>query len=82
MFCYLTEDRNEAARVITEIVHPAISRPEEELRERLLIGSAEECAEKVAAYESAGAQKIYLWPVANEIEQLHLFAEKVVRGSP
>ena len=81
MFCFLTEDRNEADKVISEIVRPAINRPEEELHERLLIGSAEECAEKVAAYESAGAQKIYLWPVANEMEQLCLFAEKIKKSS-
>ena len=78
MFCYVTEDQGVAERVIRDIIAPAINRPEEELRERLPVGSAEECAEKLSAYKAAGAQRIYLWPVEDEVRQLELFQERVI----
>jgi alkanesulfonate monooxygenase SsuD/methylene tetrahydromethanopterin reductase-like flavin-dependent oxidoreductase (luciferase family) len=50
----------------------------EPLRSILPIGSAEECAQKVLAYERAGAQRIFLWPLADERAQLEMFRERVV----
>jgi alkanesulfonate monooxygenase SsuD/methylene tetrahydromethanopterin reductase-like flavin-dependent oxidoreductase (luciferase family) len=47
-----------------------LKRPTDELRQRLLVGPAQECAEKLAAYQSAGAHRIMLWPVSDEIHQL------------
>jgi alkanesulfonate monooxygenase SsuD/methylene tetrahydromethanopterin reductase-like flavin-dependent oxidoreductase (luciferase family) len=55
-----------------------LNRPVEELRPILPIGSAEECAARLRAYEPAGAQRIFLWPVTEEREQLELFRERVV----
>ncbi|MDP6798781.1 MAG: LLM class flavin-dependent oxidoreductase [SAR202 cluster bacterium] len=78
MFYYVTEDRDEARRTLTEVVGTAINRPIEELAERLPIGPAQECAEKLAAYEAAGAQRIYMWPVADELNQLETFWNRVV----
>ena len=78
MFCYITEDAGEADRMIRDVIAPAINRPEEELRARLPVGSAEECAEKLAAYQAAGAQRLYLWPVDDEVRQLELFKERVI----
>ena len=40
MWCYITEDRAEAERVLRERVVPTVHRPEEVLRERLPIGPA------------------------------------------
>ena len=77
MLMYITEDRTTADRIIKDVVSPAINRPEEELRERLLIGPAGECAEKLAAYKAAGAQRVFLWPVGDELDQLALFQERV-----
>ena len=74
---YITEDRTTADRIIKDVVSPAINRPEEELRERLLIGPAGECAQKLAAYKAAGAQRVFLWPVDDELDQLALFHERV-----
>ena len=56
---------------------PTLDRPEEELRQRLLVGPAEECAQKLAAYQEAGAQRIFLWPVEDELRQLATFQERV-----
>ena len=77
MFMYVTEDRSTAARIIEEVISPALNRPEDELRRRLLVGSAEECASKLAEYNAAGAQRIFLWPVDDEVRQLETFRERV-----
>ena len=77
MFFYVTEDRTVAGRIIREVLSPTLNRPEEELSQRLLVGSAGECAEKLAAYQGAGAQRIYLWPVKDELLQLEVFMERV-----
>ena len=53
-------------------------RPAEQLRALLPIGSAEDCAEKLLAYERAGAQRVFLWPLADERAQLEAFRERVV----
>ena len=55
-----------------------MDRPPEELRERLAFGPAESVVEKLAAFRDAGMQWMFLWPVADEIEQLHRLAEEVV----
>jgi probable F420-dependent oxidoreductase len=78
MFFHVTEDRAEADHVLLHVLAPTLRRPAEELRERLLVGPAEECAEKLDAYRSAGAQRILLWPVNNEIRQLETFEKHVI----
>ena len=78
MWFYITEDENEAERMLNEVLAPAINRPVPELRERLPIGSALACAEKLAAYQKVGVQRIYLWPLADELEQIKIFMKQVV----
>ena len=77
MFFYVTEDRVTAERIIRDVLSPMLNRPEEELRRRLLVGPAQECAEKLAAYRAAGAQRLFLWPVEDELHQLTMFWERV-----
>jgi probable F420-dependent oxidoreductase len=77
MFFYVTEDGATSERIVREVLSPTLNRPEEELRARLLVGPAEECAEKLAAYRAAGAQRIFLWPVEDELRQLATFQERV-----
>ena len=77
MFFYVTEERAAARRIVREILSPTLNRPEEELSQRLLVGPAGKCAEKLAAYQAAGAQRIFLWPVEDELRQLALFRERV-----
>ncbi len=78
MFFRVTEDRASAERIVREVLSPTLRRPEAELRERLLIGPAEECAEKLSAYRAAGARQIFLWPVEDESRQLSTFRERVL----
>ncbi len=77
MWCYITEDSREAERVFTERIFPIIDRPQEILRERLAIGPAEDFAEKLIAYREAGVQRVFIWPVGDEVRQLELFKERV-----
>ncbi len=77
MFMFVTEDRTKANRVLSEVLGAFLKRPIDQLSERLLVGSPEACAEKLAAYQLAGVQRIFLWPISAESDQLALFQEKV-----
>ncbi len=78
MFLYVTEDRAAAHRVVLNVLEPALKRPGPDLSQRLLVGPVGECAEKLAAYRSAGVRRILLWPVEDELRQLEAFREHVV----
>jgi alkanesulfonate monooxygenase SsuD/methylene tetrahydromethanopterin reductase-like flavin-dependent oxidoreductase (luciferase family) len=78
MWLYITEGERESERMLHEVLAPALNRPVAELRERLPIGSPEDCAEKLAAYHDVGVQRIYLWPLADELEQIKIFMGQVV----
>jgi probable F420-dependent oxidoreductase len=73
MWCYITDDRDEAERVLKERVVPTVHRPQETLRERLPIGPPELFAEKLTAFAKAGVQRVFIWPVADEAHQLERF---------
>ena len=72
------DDQAAADRILSTVLSPAINRPVDELRERLPIGHPEICAERLAAYAKAGVQSIFVWPLEDELEQLQLFAERVM----
>lgn len=78
MWLYVTQDEREAERMLQDVLAPALNRPVAELRERLPIGSAQNCAEKLAAYQQVGVQRIYIWPLADELEQIKTFMRQVV----
>ena len=63
--------------MLAGVLQPMLNRALDELREKLPIGPAEECAEKLAAYARAGAQRVFIWPLANELEQLDRFQSRV-----
>jgi alkanesulfonate monooxygenase SsuD/methylene tetrahydromethanopterin reductase-like flavin-dependent oxidoreductase (luciferase family) len=78
MMTYITEDHGEAERVARDVLSPALGRAPEELLDRLLLGSADHCAERLRAYRDAGAQRVFIWPAADPRRQLEVFAERVV----
>ena len=78
MWLYITENEAESERILVEVLAPVLNRPVAELREWLPIGSAQNCAEKLAAYRNVGVQRVYLWPLANELEQIKIFMKQVV----
>jgi alkanesulfonate monooxygenase SsuD/methylene tetrahydromethanopterin reductase-like flavin-dependent oxidoreductase (luciferase family) len=80
---HLTEDRGAAERTLTDVLAPMLHRPAEALRSvPLLIGPAEVCAERLAAFVDAGARRIFVWPLRDELAQLELFRERVTSLVP
>jgi alkanesulfonate monooxygenase SsuD/methylene tetrahydromethanopterin reductase-like flavin-dependent oxidoreductase (luciferase family) len=77
MWCYITDDHAEADRILRERVIPTVHRPEDTLRERLPIGPAELFAEKLTEFARSGAQRVYIWPIADERQQLDRFWNEV-----
>jgi alkanesulfonate monooxygenase SsuD/methylene tetrahydromethanopterin reductase-like flavin-dependent oxidoreductase (luciferase family) len=73
----VTDDAREAARAIDDLA-PVLNRAPEELRALSLpIGPPELCAERMRAFADAGAQRVFLWPLRDEVRQLELFADRV-----
>ena len=75
-YFYVAKQRNEAEQVVPDQLSH-LGRPESEFGERLLVGSAEQCAEKITAYKVAGVQRIFLWPITDGLRQLETFQEQV-----
>ena len=79
MWLYVTERRPDAERMLRDVLAPMLGRPIDELRDLALpIGSAEQCAERISAYQDAGAQRIFVWPLADDLNQLERFRNEVV----
>jgi alkanesulfonate monooxygenase SsuD/methylene tetrahydromethanopterin reductase-like flavin-dependent oxidoreductase (luciferase family) len=79
IWVYVTEDRATLDRVLRERLAPMLGRPAEALTELPLpIGPAEVCAEGLRAYADAGVQRMFVWPLGDETEQLERFAERVM----
>jgi alkanesulfonate monooxygenase SsuD/methylene tetrahydromethanopterin reductase-like flavin-dependent oxidoreductase (luciferase family) len=75
---YITQNTKRAESVLTDILAPMLKRPVEALRALSLpIGPAELCAERLSHFASSGAQRIFLWPLGDELAQLELFREHV-----
>ena len=76
---YVTEDMRRAERVLADVLAPLLGRPVEQLQSLSLpIGPAEVCAERLAAFADAGAQRLFVWPLCDEVRQIELFRERVV----
>jgi len=79
MWLYVTDRPADAERMLADILAPLLRRPVEALRDLALpIGSPEQCAERISAYAEAGAERVFVWPLADELRQLELFREEVV----
>lgn len=78
MWTYVTEDRRKQDHIFEDVLGPLLNRPLEQLRAVLPVGPAEECAEKMRAFADAGAERVFIWPLADEAEQLRLFASRVI----
>jgi alkanesulfonate monooxygenase SsuD/methylene tetrahydromethanopterin reductase-like flavin-dependent oxidoreductase (luciferase family) len=78
MFSYVTDDPGAIDRAVRQKLGPAVGRTPDELAGKLLMGTAEACAERIRAYQAAGVQRIVIWPAADEIAQLRIFAEQVM----
>jgi alkanesulfonate monooxygenase SsuD/methylene tetrahydromethanopterin reductase-like flavin-dependent oxidoreductase (luciferase family) len=79
MWLYVTEARRDAERMLRDVLAPMLRRPVDGLRDLALpIGSAEQCAQRISAFREAGAERIFVWPLADELDQLERFRNDVV----
>jgi alkanesulfonate monooxygenase SsuD/methylene tetrahydromethanopterin reductase-like flavin-dependent oxidoreductase (luciferase family) len=78
MWTWVTEDAEDARRVLHDVLGPALGRDPGELAGRLLVGPAGHCAELLQRYADAGCRRVHVWPVAAETDQLRLVAEDVL----
>jgi alkanesulfonate monooxygenase SsuD/methylene tetrahydromethanopterin reductase-like flavin-dependent oxidoreductase (luciferase family) len=77
MWTWITESRVERERVLADVLAPLLRRDVDELRDRVCVGSAEQCAELLSRYAGAGCQRVYLWPLGDEPRQIELAAAEV-----
>jgi hypothetical protein len=76
---HVTENSRSATRMITEVLAPMLGRDADLIRAMALpIGPAEVCAQRLSRYARAGAQRVFLWPLTDEVRQLELFRERVI----
>ena len=78
MWTWVTDKRSDAERVLTEIVGPLVRRDPAELRGRICVGPADECAELLSRYARAGCERVHFWPVGDERRQVELIAGEVM----
>jgi alkanesulfonate monooxygenase SsuD/methylene tetrahydromethanopterin reductase-like flavin-dependent oxidoreductase (luciferase family) len=78
MWTWITDKRSDADRVLSEVVGPLVRRDPAELRGRICVGSAQECAELLSRYARAGCQRVHFWPVGDEQRQIELIAGDVM----
>lgn len=78
MWTWVTGSRSDAERVLAEVVGPVVGRDPAELRGRICVGTADECAEILSRYATAGCQRVHFWPVGDERRQIELIAGEVL----
>ena len=64
--------------MLNDRLAPAIQRPVEQLRERLSVRVCRPVLDKLMAFREAGVQRLFVWPVDDEIGQLRRFADEVL----
>lgn len=69
MWLHVTEERSERDAVLDQLA-TMLRRDRSDLAATLPIGAAAHCAEIVARYREAGADRIIFWPVGDELRQL------------
>ncbi len=78
LWLYVADNPNDADRVLADVLAPMIRRPVEELRAMWLpVGTPEVCAERLSAFAAAGAERMFVWPLADDLHQLERFALEV-----
>jgi alkanesulfonate monooxygenase SsuD/methylene tetrahydromethanopterin reductase-like flavin-dependent oxidoreductase (luciferase family) len=75
MWLYVTESRRAANAMLADVLAPMLGRSLDQLAGLPLpIGGHAACAETLAAYRAAGAERVFFWPLADDLRQLELAA--------
>jgi alkanesulfonate monooxygenase SsuD/methylene tetrahydromethanopterin reductase-like flavin-dependent oxidoreductase (luciferase family) len=75
-YLYLSDDPESIDSALQLVVSPTGA--PSDLRDRLLIGTPDECVDRVRHLEAAGIGEVLVWPLRDESRQLRLFAEEVI----
>jgi alkanesulfonate monooxygenase SsuD/methylene tetrahydromethanopterin reductase-like flavin-dependent oxidoreductase (luciferase family) len=78
MWTWITDDARDAERVLREVLAPLLGRDPDALRDQVCIGPAEKCAELLSHYARAGCDRVHLWPLGDEPQQIELAATAVL----
>ena len=78
MWTWITEDARDADRVLRDVLAPMLRRDPDALRDQLCIGPAAQCAELLSGYAQAGCERVYLWPLGDEPQQIEIAAASVL----
>jgi alkanesulfonate monooxygenase SsuD/methylene tetrahydromethanopterin reductase-like flavin-dependent oxidoreductase (luciferase family) len=70
MWTCITADAREAERIQRELLAPLLKRDPGVLRDQLCIGPPEKCAELLSSHARAGCERVHLWPLAHESQQI------------
>jgi hypothetical protein len=76
MWTYVTEDPAVAGEKL-EMVATMLKRDPAVLAQQLLIGDAGHCAALLRAYAEAGTETLFVWPVADAVDQLRELGQRV-----
>lgn len=71
-------DAREAERIQRELLAPLLKRDPDVLRDQLCIGRPEKCAELLSSHARAGCERVHLWPLADESQQIEPTATAVL----
>jgi alkanesulfonate monooxygenase SsuD/methylene tetrahydromethanopterin reductase-like flavin-dependent oxidoreductase (luciferase family) len=75
----ITDSKGQTERVYRDLLGPLLQRSPDELEALALpIGPAELCAERLSAFAVAGVERIFIWPLRDELTQLRRFRDQVV----
>jgi alkanesulfonate monooxygenase SsuD/methylene tetrahydromethanopterin reductase-like flavin-dependent oxidoreductase (luciferase family) len=77
MWTWVTESRTDRDRVLGDVLAPLLNRDPRELADLVCVGPSEHCAELLSNYADAGCQRVYLWPLDDEQQQLELIASQI-----
>jgi alkanesulfonate monooxygenase SsuD/methylene tetrahydromethanopterin reductase-like flavin-dependent oxidoreductase (luciferase family) len=72
MWTWITEDRAEAERVLRDVLAPLLKRDPEDLSGQVCVGGRQDCLELLSRYAQAGCERIYVWPLGDEPDQLEV----------
>jgi alkanesulfonate monooxygenase SsuD/methylene tetrahydromethanopterin reductase-like flavin-dependent oxidoreductase (luciferase family) len=78
MWTWVSPDRAECDRLLDEVLAPLLRRDPAELRQRVCVGTPEQCAELLSRYARAGCERVYLWPLGDERRQLERVAAELI----
>ena len=76
MWCYVTEDRARAESILADVLAPMLNRPADNCA-RNCRSARRGMRREVAGVRTCGAQRVFLWPLADERAQLEVFRERV-----